>query len=177
MKLTHALLFGLVVVGAVLLAELALTGRWEQRAREALAQRDSITRVVDSLSLQRDSLLKVKARIHRVVVTRRDSIRIVDSLTPAPSGCQPNLAIRDSVIAAQGRELHADSLIISTQAEQLAAVRLSNDSLAAALRARPAWHPWSLYTGRSINVGFYYDPLSQRGGVAVQLSLGGLRLP
>ena len=150
------------------------TSRWEQRVIAAEARADSTQARVDSLQHTVDSLATVKAKVHRVVVVRRDSIRIVDSLSPPPVACGPNLAIRDSTIAAQDRELRTDEQIIAAQRAALVALQGTTDSLRVVLRARPGR---SLFVGRNLSVGAYYDPVTQRAGVGVSINLGGIRLP
>lgn len=178
MRPTHAAAIAIVAFAFLAMAGAEFIGRstshWEERVVAAEIRADSAQIFVDSLRHAVDSLAAVKAREHRIVVVRRDSIRIVDSVLPPPAACDPNLTIRDSTIAAQDRELRTAGQIIEAQRVALYALQGTVDTLRAVLRARPGRSP---FVGRNLSVGVYYDPITQRAGVGVSVNIGGIRLP
>lgn len=177
MRLTRAVLLMTGVAGALVLASFVVQTNdvaWERRVQRALAQADSLQRVADSARGRADSLAAVRARVQTIVVRRTDSVRVVDSISPPPPDCAPNLAARDSVIASQRRELALDDQLLGSQEVALGALQRITDSLRVTLQTRP--HR-SLFLGRNLSAGFYYDPISQRAGIGLSLNLGGIRLP
>lgn len=154
--------------------------RKAQRAEQVAAQLqpkiDSLQAHVDSLQLvtvQRDTVLKVLQ--HNVVV--------MDSLHPPPDTCRPNLAVRDSVIMGQGRQIV--DLTSALQSERSANVLLRQIHVAdsAALVSRPKLFPRFLGPHLSLGLQLGVDPTTvlsphptPRLGVGLSINFVGIRL-
>lgn len=163
-------------VAARIHTALAVSSAFEQRAvaAEALARSKQVE--VDSLQHRVDSLGRVATTQAAALRARKHEVARVDSVSPPPKDCAPNLAARDSVIAAQ------DTLITTfasqAHAAQLAAASLQAtvDTLTATLHDRP--QP-SLFVGKTLELGAFVGYCTTGKpcmGIGLTWNIGGIHL-
>lgn len=150
------------ITGIVVIVALVAAGywvysakqEWEQLARSALsesarqsARADSAEVRALSASARADSIAAEAARIEPII---RERVRIVRDTVPVPDECVEVVAQRDSLLdealANSDRwrsAFVAESLAVVDLRVANSALRLANDTLTAALEARPRpWPKW-----------------------------------
>lgn len=180
MRLGTVLAVALAAVGVVTAVMLAVrsrnvASRWEQRAvaAESLAVQQS--QYADSISRVADRVATLAASRDTVIRWKTTRIVVVDSVSPPPPDCEPNLAARDSLISTLQDQVQAREAEAMLRALAIVALRGSHDSLLAVVRSRP--HP-SAFHGPSIALGAFGGWCIDRPcvGVGVTLNVGGIRL-
>lgn len=167
---------GLTAVAARLHSLAIANSAFEQRAvaAENLARQTHDSVVV--LHAQADSLKRVADRQRATIAARKRQVQATDSLSPPPLACAPNLAARDSVIAAQDREI-ATLTNRADLAEHVGELEAASiDTLRAALAARP--HP-TVFVGKTLEVGaaLGFDETGRLHlVVGLTVNLGGIKL-
>lgn len=151
--------------------------RFEQDAKNALAHANSNQEEADYYKDLAAEAQRRAARIDTVIQYRVRSVHVVDSLFPPDSSCLPNIAARDSLIAAQADDISQLHGVTAAQARALLLLQSSKDELARVLASRPASYP--RFLGPNIGLGVFGGVCGLGVpcvGVGVTVNLFSLRL-
>lgn len=180
MRAGTALLIALAVLGAGVAGALAMRSRnsasvWEQRAAVAESLAVQQSQRADSLSRAADRVATLAASRDTVIRWKTTRVVVVDSVSPPPPECEPNLAARDTLITTLQDQVRAREAEAMLRALAFVALRGSHDSLLSVVRSRP--RP-SAFHGPSLALGAFGGWCIDRPcvGIGVTLNVGGIRL-
>ena len=155
---------------------------FERRAQRAETVAALLRPQIDSLQASVDSLQRVTTRRDTVIKVLRHNVFVIDSLSPPPDTCRPNLAARDSVIAEQGRQVEDLTQALHSERRANILLRQALDSALAALAVRPKYFPRFLGPNLGLGVAVGVDPTTilkhpqPEVRIGISLNIMGIRL-
>ena len=168
----------LLAVGiAGLLHSNAKATAFEQRAEHAEAVATVNQVAADSAKAEVRRLQAVTVHQDTVVKYRTAQVAAVDAASPPPVPCAPNLAVRDTLIAAQRAQIDTLKRTVAVSTRALFLVQAARDTLLTTLQSRP--RPTSLLgpnVGLGAFIGYCGNGAGVCAGVGVTLNLGGVHL-
>jgi hypothetical protein len=166
-------LLGALVAAVVLAYPLLRMSAFEKRAQRAEAASAVLSEQARELQHVADSLAHLAP--DTVVQRLTKYVYKIDSINPPPDTCRPNLAARDSLLAALRGKKTADSLsftgALAAERAANAALTAANDTLSRALAARPRLNPVISFGPRAeVGVWVGFDKTIQpRLGVGISI--------